>query len=234
MTTKTKTTTRGVKAKVKIGKVTRAAKKPEMTDAEIDAAVQNALADESLLSRTGSLVVDTLSALGSGVLTVIETIADAIKRIASGVWSFLGRVYNAFAEAVSAMVGWLKETANAAHGQAKKALTAVHELVSSMNVSDISAGMVKLVAAAAAIGVGFTVGGVVGITAAAVAAELGAANIVIQATGVLFAAATTLCTSSALYALFEGGVEKSTLARILPAVEAKVKAMRGKAAVAAA
>jgi hypothetical protein len=227
--------TRGVKATVKVGKVNRTAQKPELTDAEIDAAVQRALADESLLSRTNSLVVDTLSALGSGVLTVIETIADAIKRIASGVWSFLGRVYNAFEEAVTALVGWLKETATAAYGQAKKALTAVHELVSSMNVSDINAGMLKLVAAAAAIGVGFTVGGVVGITAAAVAAKLGAANIVIQATGVLFAASTTLCTSSALYALFEGGVEKSTLARILPAVEAKVKAMRGgKAAVAAA
>jgi hypothetical protein len=233
-TKKNSAKTRGVKATIKHGRVNRV-NKPELTDAEIDALVQQALANESLMSRTNSLVVDTLSALGTGVSSVITTLAEAIQKIASGVWAFLGRVYNAFAEAVSAMVAWVKDMANAAYGQAKKALTAVHELVSSMNVSDINAGMLKLVAAAAAIGVGFTVGGVVGITAAAVAAKLGAANIVIQATGMLFAASTALCTSSALYALFEGGVEKSTLARILPAVEAKVKALRAnKAAVAAA
>lgn len=227
--------TRRVKAKVKVGKVTRTAKKPELTDAEIDAMVQKALADEGLLSRTGSLVVDTLTALGTGVLVVIETIGDAIKRIVSGVWSFLGRVYNAFEEAVAAMVGWLKETAHAARGQARKALTAVHELVSSMNVGDINDGMLKLVAAAAAIGVGATVGLAVGVTTAAFAAKLGAASLVIQATGMLFAAASGGCTSAALYALFEGGVQKSTLAQILPAVEAKVKAMRApKAAPAAA
>lgn len=233
-TKKSPVKTRGVKATIKHGKATRTAKKPELTDAEIDALVQKALADESLLSRTNALVVDTLSALGTGVTTVLTTLADAIQKIASGVWAFLGRVYNAFAEAVAAMVGWVKEMAQAAYGQARKALTAVHELVSSMNVNDINVGMLKLVAAAAAVGLGVTTGAVVGVSAAAVAAKLGAADIVIQATAMLFAGATTFCTGSALYALFEGGVQKSTLARILPAVEAKVKAMRAKGAVAAA
>jgi len=136
--------TRGVKAKVKVGKVNRV-KKPELTDAEIDAIVQQALADESLLSRASALAVDTVSVLGAGVSSVLSTLADAIQKIASGVWAFLGRVYNAFAEAVAAMVAWVKEMANAAYGRAKKALTAVHALVSSMNVSDINAGMLKLV-----------------------------------------------------------------------------------------
>lgn len=229
----TKMKTRGVKAKIKRGKVNRVTK-PELTDEQIDQLVQQALADQSLLNRAGALAVDTLSALGSGVLTVIETIADAIKRIASGVWSFLGRVYNAFAEAVSAMVAWVKEMANAARGRAKKALTAVHELVSSMNVSDINASMLSLVAAAAAIGVGATVGLAVGVTTGGLVAGLGASELVIKATAILFAAVSGGCTSQALYALYEGGVQKSTLAQILPAVEAKVKALRGNAAPAAA
>lgn len=225
--------TRGVKAKVKVGKVNRA-KKPELTDEQIDAIVQQALADESLLSRASSLAVDTVSVLGAGVSSVLSTLADAIQKIASGVWAFLGRVYNAFAEAVAAMVAWVKEMAQAAYGRAKKALTAVHELVSSMNVSDINAGMLKLVAAAAAIGVGATVGLAVGVTTGSFAASLGAGATITKATAILFAAVSGGCTSGALYGLFEGGVQESTLARILPAVEAKVKALRAKAAAAAA
>ena len=225
--------TRGVKAKVKVGKVNRA-KKPELTDEQIDAIVQQALADESLLSRASSLAVDTVSVLGAGVSSVLSTLADAIQKIASGVWAFLGRVYNAFAEAVAAMVAWVKERAQAAYGRAKKALTAVHGLVSSMNVSDINAGMLKLVAAAAAIGVGTTVGLAVGVTTGSIAASLGAGATITKATAILFAAVSGGCTSGALFGLFEGGVQESTLARILPAVEAKVKALRAKAAVAAA
>jgi hypothetical protein len=227
--------TRGVKAKVKVGKVTRTATKPELTDEQIDQLVQQTLAEQSLLARTGSLVVDTVSALGGAVLTVCETIADAIKKIASGVWSFLGRVYSAIEEATAAVVAWIKEMANNAYGQAKKALTAVHALVSSMNISDVNAGMLKLVAAAAAIGVGTTVGVAVGVTTGGLAAAAGAGVTITKVTAILFAAVSGGCTSAALFGLFEGGVQESTLAKILPAVEAKVKAMRAnKAAVAAA
>lgn len=226
--------TPGVKAKVKVGKVTRVAK-PELTDEQIDRLVQQALANEvSLLNRASSLAVDTLSALGSGVLTVIETVAEAIERIASGVWSFLGRAYSAIEEAVTAMVRWIKEMANAAYGQAKKALTAVHELVSSMNVSDVNATMLTLVAAAAAIGVGTTVGLAAGVTTGSVVAGLGASELVVKATAILFAATAGYCTSQVVYALSLGGLPLSTLGQILPAVEAKVKALRGNAAVAAA
>lgn len=221
--------TRGVNAKVKVGKVTRKTLDLGLTDAEIDAIVQRALADESLLSRANSLVIDTVAALGAGVSSVLSTLADAIKKIASGVWAFLGRAYNAFAEAVASMVAWVKEMADAAYGRAKQALTAVHELVSSMNVGDINAGMLKFVAAAAAIGVGMTVGVAVGVTTGGVVASFGASAVVIKATMIMFAAVSGGATSAACFALFEGGVGESVLARILPAVEAKVKSSLAKA-----
>jgi hypothetical protein len=234
-TKKIPATTRGVKAHAKKGKVTRTAKKPELTDEQIDQLVQQTLAEQSLLSRAGSLVSDTLTALGTGVLIVCETIADAVKRIAAGVWAFLGRVYSAVSEAVQAMVAWIKEQANAAYGQAKKALTAVHELVGSMNVSDVNVGLLKLVAAAAAIGVGTAVGLAAGVATGGVVASFGAGDMVIRATAILFAACTGYCVSGVVYGLSLGGLPTSTLARILPAVEAKVKAMKAnKAAVAAA
>jgi hypothetical protein len=227
--------TRGVKAKVKVGKVTRTSKMPELTDEQIDQLVQQTLAEQSLLSRAGVLANDTLAILGAGVSAALTTIADAIKQIAAGVWSFLGRVYSAVEEATAALVAWVKQMANAAYGQAKKALTAVHELVSSMNVSDINAGMLKLVAAAAAIGVGTAVGVAAGATMGGMVLGLGAGTTIAQVTAILFAAVSGGCTAQVVYALFEAGVQKSTLAQVLPAVEAKVKAMQAtKAAVAAA
>jgi hypothetical protein len=233
-TKKIPATTRGVKAKAKVGKVNRA-KKPELTDEQIDQLVQQTLAEQSLLCRAGSLVSDTLTALGTGVLIVCETIADAVKQIAAGVWTFLGRVYSAVSEAVQAMVAWIKEQANAAYGQAKKALTAVHALVGSMNVSEVNAGMLQIVAAAGAVGVGAAVGLAAGVTMGGLAASLGAGATITKATTILFAAVSGGCTSAALFGLFEGGVQESTLARILKPVEAKVEEMKAaEAAVAAA
>ena len=171
----------------------------------------------SVTTRVYTGTAETLSAVSDGVYTVVEKALGALKAIASGVWTFLGKVYASASEAVCAVMNWLSQMTAAAVGEAKKALSYVQELISSMNVDwvAVNATAITLIAGAASIGVAVAAGLVSGAAMAAVAGSLGGSTLVQQVVAVLFGATTAVCVNEVCFAFFKAGLSEELIAQCL-------------------
>lgn len=211
-----------VKAKRKVGK-TSSAKRKVLTEKEIEAIVEQTIHDNSLINRTLQFGSDVLGTVGSTIVSVTETAFNALRDIAVGVWEFLGKLYTTAADAVRAVYNWLADLASRAYGAVKSALVRVKEYISSMNVDwlAVNSTCIKLMAAAAAIGIGTTVGLAAGVTMGALAGGLGAPVVIQQATALIFGAVTAGCTYEVAYALNCAGLSRASLAAMIAAAQRK-------------
>ena len=210
--------------KVKTSTKTAATRRSRPLDREqIEAIVAEAVYMNDPLVRAYNGTAALSASAATAASSALQSVLDGLAHVAGQVWVFLNEVYSTVIEYTAAVLNWIGEQVAYAYGKAKQALEYVYEFVGSMSVDWIAVNghIVNLMCAAAAIGIGVTVGGAVGLTMGGIiAADVGPGLLANVAT-VLFGATAAGCTAEVAYTLFKSGVPRTVIIEGLHEAESR-------------